>query len=58
MKKKNDLYENEVQYVGIYARVSTEEQAEQGYSIEAQITTCQLQTKIPQNLHLKIPQKG
>ncbi|MNS89550.1 hypothetical protein D3C72_1235660 [compost metagenome] len=48
--KRNDLYENDVQYVGIYARVSTEEQAEQGYSIEAQITTlrnlCKAEQKI------------
>jgi site-specific DNA recombinase len=34
-----------VTQVGIYARVSTEEQAEQGYSIEAQIETLRAQCK-------------
>lgn len=53
MKKRNDLYENEVKYVGIYARVSTEEQAEQGYSIEAQITTLRNLCKAEQKIVFK-----
>lgn len=51
--KRNDLYENDVQYVGIYARVSTEEQAEQGYSIEAQITTLRNLCKAEQKIVFK-----
>ncbi|MUT67451.1 recombinase family protein [Paenibacillus sp. NEAU-GSW1] len=53
MMKRKELYENEVKYVGIYARVSTEEQAEQGYSIEAQITTLRNLCKAEQKVVFK-----
>ncbi|WP_187274439.1 recombinase family protein [Paenibacillus sp. N3.4] len=39
-----------VTHVGIYARVSTEEQAEQGYSIEAQLETLRSQCKMEQKV--------